>query len=147
MEKRSNATLRRATFPPAPLRRPLPQEGKTPTDRTPLRTRVLGLRCSERVLAYIRRHAGFKLGKFALVIQELEIRLKDENGPFGPPVVRCRLAVKLEQGGVVLVEKDAPTVLAAFDAALDATEVAVRRTLQRNRTIHRRGPRLPLQPS
>lgn len=147
MEKRSNASLRRATFAPARLRVPLPLEGKTTTERTPFRTRVVGLRCSERVLAYMRRHAGFKLGKFALCISDLEIRLKDENGPIGAPVVRCRVSVKLDLGGLVLVEKDAPTVLAAFDAAIEAAEMAVRRTLQRTRTIHRRGPRLELPPS
>lgn len=132
-----NAPVRRAAFPAAkaaPLTNPA---GRTRTDQTPLRIKLFGLAADESGKDYIRTHLGFKLGKFALTIQGIELRLRDESGPHGAPSVAVSLSITLADGGLVVVERAAAEPQAAFDTAVDVAERAVRRTLQRRRSRRR----------
>jgi len=132
-----NATSRRAAFPAArkaPLTNPV---GRTRTDQTPLRIKLFGLAADEAGKNYMRNHMGFKLGKFGLRIQGIELRVKDESGPHGAPVIAISLSIALEEGGLVVVERAAPEPQAAFDAAVEVAERAIRRTLQRRRSRRR----------
>lgn len=81
---------------------------------------------------YFRRHAGFKLGKFAFHIEALQVRLK----PSGPRAHRSLLAPGSPSSWparVVVVEQASSSPMAAFDLAIDSAERSVRRTLQKQR--------------
>lgn len=132
-----NAPVRRAAFPAARVAPLTIRTGRTRTDETPLRIKLFGLAADDTGKDYIRDHVGFKLGKFGLHIQGIELRLRDESGPHGAPVVAVSLSIMLEDGGLVVVERAATEPQAAFDRAVDVAERAIRRALQRRRS-HRR---------
>ena len=128
-----NATQRRLAFPSASRTPKLARSGRTLTAETPLRIRTFGLPATGQARAYVLQRAGFKFGKFALDIQGVEVRFKDESGPKGQPLVACTLTLPLVRGGLVVVERAADQIFAAFDTAVDVAERSVRRTLQRLR--------------
>lgn len=143
MRRNENAPQRRAAFPAA-NRVKAPLEGRRSLTReTPLRIKTFGLSADETSKAYIRKHLGFKLGKFALDIQTLEVQMKHESGPKGEPTLACAITVWLCNGGTVVIEKDAGKLLSAFDRAADVAERTVRRTLERMRVVARRSGRPP----
>jgi ribosome-associated translation inhibitor RaiA len=137
MTRKGNAPVRRSAFPPASLVSNQGRVGPTRTTETPLRVKTFGLAADGASRAYIRTRAGFKLGKFALHIQSVEIRLKDESGPHGEPLITCALSVLLGAGGVVIVERAGQEARATFDVAIDVAERAVRRWIQRRRSPKR----------
>ena len=140
MSRNQNAALRRSSFPPARLVSNQDRVGRTRTSETPLRIKVFGLSTDEHARGYICQHAGFKLGKFALHIKALDVRLKDESGPHGEPLATCTLSVDLDAGGFVVVVQSAHEPHAAFDLAIEVAERSVRRTLQRMRGFRRTKP-------
>lgn len=134
MTSHPNSRTRRCPFPPVAHLHPQPASGRTLTPETPLQVKTFGLRSDRDAMAYLHQRAGFKLGKFALVIRHVEVRLKDESGPKGSPEVRCSISVHLDEAGCVIVEHGADSSRAAFDLAIDRVERAVRRLLQRRRS-------------
>lgn len=106
--------------------------GRSTTRETPLRIRTPGSNVDDALRDYMRSRAGFKLGKFALSIVRLSVRVEDVAGPSGAPIYDCRFVVVLPGRQIVVAARDS-TVRAAFDAAVAATERAVRRCLQRGR--------------
>jgi ribosome-associated translation inhibitor RaiA len=144
MKKSHQATQRRSAFPPAAsLPASALAQGHSVTRETPLRFRTFGLSADEASKGYIRRHLGFKLGKFALDIEALDVHVKHESGPKGEPTVVCTITVRMRQAGTVVVEKDAGGLLPAFDRAAEVVERTVRRTLQRQRVVFRSGGQPP----
>lgn len=133
MRNNPNATQRRSEFPPARTKPRSEPVGPTTTVQTPLWIRTFGLSDIPDARSYVRRHAGFKLGKFAYHIEALQVRLKNESGPKGAPLSVCTITVKLGQAGVVVVEQASSSPIAAFDLAIDSAERSVRRTLQKQR--------------
>lgn len=131
MRNNPNAAQRRSEFPPARIQPRSKQIGRTTTEETPLWIRTFGLSGISDARPYVRRHAGFKLGKFAYHIEAMQVRMKNESGPKGGPLAVCTITVKLGQADMVVVEQAAPTPLVAFDLALDRAERSVRRTLQK----------------
>ena len=105
--------------------------GRSTTLETPLQIRVPVSDVNDTLRDYMRSRAGFKLGKFALSIVRLTVRV-EEAGPSGAPMYDCRFVAMLPGRQVVVNAREA-TVRAAFDSAVDATERAVRRRLQRGR--------------
>lgn len=140
MSDHTNASVRRAPFPTARHTAQRLRLGRTRTPETPLRIKAFGLNVSAFEEAYIHRHAGLRLGKFALHIQGLEIRLRDESGPHGAPKATCILTVVLDSGGVVVLSRAASRVWEAFDRALSGAARSVRKHLLRSRAFRREKP-------
>ena len=107
--------------------------GRSTTRETPLHIRARGPDVDDTLRDYMRGRAGFKLGKFALSIERLAVRVEDIAGLGGAPMYECRFVVMLPGHQVVVAARE-KTVRAAFDSAVEATERAVRRRLQRGRT-------------
>lgn len=137
MNPNKNATVRRSSFPPARLASNQNRLGSTRTSETPLRIKTFGISADEPSRIYIRERTGFKLGKFALHIQSLDIRLKDESGPHGEPLVSCSMTVLLDAGGLVVVERADSTSRSAFDFTIEVAERSVRRWLRHRHTFKR----------
>ncbi|MBI4912981.1 MAG: HPF/RaiA family ribosome-associated protein [Acidobacteria bacterium] len=131
MRYNPNSHQRRSAFPPAGTRPRSETLGRTTTEQTPLWVRTFGLAGIPDARTYVRRHAGFKLGKFAYHIEGLQVRMKNESGPKGAPLAVCTITVDLARAGIVVVEQASQSPMAAFDLALDSAERSVRRTLQK----------------
>lgn len=129
-----NATERRAPFEENPDLDGTPLDGRTTTRQTPLSIRTRDLELDEGERAHLRERLGFKLGKFALRIRRIVVRVVKESGPTGAPQVACRIDVALDPVRDVFVEQRHETIRGALDLAVDRTERAVRRTLERERT-------------
>jgi ribosome-associated translation inhibitor RaiA len=93
----------------------------------------------EELREYVHQRAGFKLGKYAPQVDRISVRFEDLNGPKGGPDSRCAVKVALSRHESVVVEVVEADYRQAFDHAMDATERAVRRTLERVRDKARRG--------
>lgn len=83
--------------------------------------------------AHIRRKLGIRLGKFASSIERVSVRTRDVNGPRGGVDQLCRIKVVLTGLPSVIFESRAISLRGAVDRALDGTERAVRRAVQRRR--------------
>ncbi|MFO1510463.1 MAG: HPF/RaiA family ribosome-associated protein [Steroidobacteraceae bacterium] len=104
------------------------------------------IRAEQRDLApddrtYIQRKLGTRLGKFARSIERISVRTDDANGPRGGIDRLCRIKVVLRGAPSVVYESRSSSLDAAVDGALAGIERAVRRTLQRRRTLPRRQPK------
>ena len=118
--------------------KPRQMRGRTDAPATPVVIREKGVVLEDSLRDYIRQRVGFKLGKFAESIERVSVRLEDLNGPKGSPAERCALKVVITRHESVMVEVVDAEYRVAFDAALDAGERAVRRTLERVKTKARR---------
>jgi hypothetical protein len=124
----------------APLADRVPRPAKTTAGRTfppvtPANIRVDGVRLDEEDRAYIRRRLGEKLGKYADSIERVTVRVSDVNGPRGGVDLLCRIKVVLSGLPSVVVEHQAALLKPALTRTLAGAERAVRRTLQRRRTL------------
>ena len=109
------------------------KSGRAGARIVPTHIRVFGTRLTEERRTRIRQNLGKKLGKFAASIERVSVRVKDVNGPRGGIDQLCRIKVVLRNLPSVVFEKVDPSLDAAIEGALDGTERAVRRTLQRRR--------------
>lgn len=136
---------RRQSFVPSVPKTEKRTIGRSTTGQTPLHVRVRGLDDFDDAMRdYARVRTGFKLGKYALRITRITVRFENVAGPKGAPAVACRFKVVLAGRGEVVVATTESSTRAAFDAAVDATERAVRRLLGRVRKTAKRsaaGPR------
>jgi CBS domain-containing protein len=107
--------------------------GRSGAGDTPAYIRSVGTALDTTDHAYLRRKLGAKLGKFASSIERVSVRIEDVNGPRGGVDKRSRIKVVLSGLPSVMVEEQHHTLQAAMDRALDRTETAVRRSLQRRR--------------
>jgi len=101
---------------------------------TPAHVRVTGVDLSADDREYIRRKLGMKLGKFALSIERVTVRLRDVNGPRGGVDHQCRVKVVLSGLPSVVVEVRNESMQGAIDAAMTAAARSVRKALQRRQT-------------
>lgn len=125
---------RRATFPaavPKPHKRSI---GRSTTAETPLHVRARGLEFDDELREYVRARTGFKLGKYGLNINRITVRFENAAGPKGAPAYTCKFKVLLPMRGDVVLAVTDESARAAFDAAVDATERAVRKLVSRSRT-------------
>lgn len=116
-----------ATIPKPAKRR----TGRTVAADTPLNVRSSGLVVGSPRRRLIHESVGRKLGKFALHIERVSVRVEDVNGPKGGVDKRCRIKVTVSGRPSLLVEKSGRSMQAAFDQAIDAVERAVRREIGR----------------
>jgi ribosome-associated translation inhibitor RaiA len=120
---------------PAWVPRPVKRvSGRTESARTAAHVRVIGVELDEDNRALIRRKLGMKLGKFAVSIERVTVRVSDTNGPRGGIDQVCNVKVVLTGLPSVVIERRDVALHAAIDVALRATEQAVRRSVDRRRT-------------
>jgi CBS domain-containing protein/ribosome-associated translation inhibitor RaiA len=108
--------------------------GRTESPLVPVNIRTKDVEVDDDVRDNIRRKLGMKLGKFALAIERVTVRLRDVNGPRGGIDHQCRVKVVLSGRPSVIVDVRNASMQAAIDEALSAVTQSVRRTLQRRRT-------------
>jgi len=99
----------------------------------PLPIRAFGIAPDPSSQAYLSERVGGKLGKFALHIQGLEIRMKRTGQAGEDPLISCALSVTLDGGVRLAVERTALAAREAFDHAMGVAERLIRRTLQHQR--------------
>jgi len=114
---------------------------RTAAAQTPAHIRVVGVPLDRADQDYLRRKLGRKLGKFAPAIERTSVRIEDANGPRGGIDKRCEIKVVLSGLPSVVVTEQHDSLQAAMDRALDRTERAVRRALERKRMKPVRPPR------
>jgi CBS domain-containing protein/ribosome-associated translation inhibitor RaiA len=127
---------------PRPQRR---AAGRTSPGETPAHIRSVDSLLDAADEAYVRRKLGRKLGKFALSIERVSVRVEDVNGPRGGVDKRCRIKIVLAGLPSVLVEERGSSLQGAMDGALAKAERVVRKALQKRqmkprRTREQRGP-------
>jgi ribosome-associated translation inhibitor RaiA len=97
----------------------------------PAHIRAVGAPVGAEDRAYLRRKLGMKLGKFARAIERVSVRIRDVNGPRGGVDKLCAIKVVLTRLPSVVVEAQHASLQAAMDGALQRTERAVKRSMQR----------------
>lgn len=142
---RAPATARRTRQPKAdsakraPLAAPLPRPAKRVAGRTPAALTPVHIRAQppldEASADYLRRKLGRKLGKFAPSIERASVRIDDVNGPKGGIDKRCRIKAVVSGLPSVVVEERHEALRAAMDRAMNRIERAVRKQVQRRRTV------------
>jgi ribosome-associated translation inhibitor RaiA len=142
----SGPTAAQRSTLPATLPRPV----KLTRDRTytvppPAHIRVRGVETEDHQRDTIARKLGMKLGKFASSIERITVRLSDANGPKGGRDQTCRIKVVLSGLPSLVVEERASVLHDAIDRAMQATALAVRRSVQRRRlkALHHRASQPP----
>lgn len=136
---RSNSSTRRAPIGVAANAKPRAEQGRTSAPETPLSVRAKDVEVDAALRAYVAQRAGFKLGKFANAIERITVRFEDLNGPKkGAPADRCAIKVVISRHESVLVEVVEHDPRVAFDTAIDSTERAVRRALEKPKSKARR---------
>ncbi len=135
---RSNAT-RRAPMGVAPETVAKETRGRTISPETPVAIRAKDGGVDDELRAYVHQRAGFKLGKYAPQVDRISVRFEDMNGPKGGADSQCTVKVVLSRHESVVVEVVEADYRQAFDHAIDSTERAVRRTIERIRERTRRG--------
>ena len=108
--------------------------GRTEAPHVPANIRTMNVDLDEETRAYIRRKLGMKLGKFALSIERVTVRLRDVNGPRGGVDHQCRVKIVLSGLPSVVVEVRNESMQGAIDAAMTAAARSVRKALQRRQT-------------
>ena len=115
---------------PKPLKR---QAGRTVAHEVPSNIRVFAVELDRDERARIRQRLGVKLGKYSTSIERVTVRVKDVNGPRGGVDHTCSIKVVLSGLPSVIFESQDASRQAAIYRAINGSERAVRRTLQRRR--------------
>jgi CBS domain-containing protein/ribosome-associated translation inhibitor RaiA len=108
--------------------------GRTEAPLVPANIRAMGVDVDADTRAYIRRKLGMKLGKFALSIERVSVRVRDVYGPRGGVDHQCQIKVVLSGLPSVVVDVHQESMQAAIDEAIAAAARGVRRSIQRRRT-------------
>ena len=127
---------RRAPMGAAALRDDRATRGRTTSTTTPVHVR----NTSARALIdrdWLRQRLGFKLGKFALRIDRMNVSLRDENNTPGTPMLRATVTLRLARGESIASSARGTTPTTAVSAAIRASERALRRATERRRTARR----------
>jgi ribosome-associated translation inhibitor RaiA len=130
---------RRAPMGAAADREPRPTRGRTTSTTTPVHVRNTTAR-AEIDSEWLRQRLGFKLGKFALQIDRMNVSLRDENGTPGTPTLRATVTLHLARGESIASSARSTTPTAAVSAAIRASERALRRATERRRSARRTTP-------
>src|SRR5665213_2307801 len=101
---RSSESATRGAFAsevPRPAKR---KAGRTTATQVPANIRVAGIEVSDEERDYIRKRLGMKLGKFALAIERVTVRIRDINGTRGGVDKVCNIKVVLSDLPSVVFE-------------------------------------------
>lgn len=82
---------------------------------------------------WLRQRLGFKLGKFAIRIDRVDVVLRDEAGPTGAPSVRTTIQLHGSRHALTTATARAATAQSAVSGALRSVERSFRRDLERSR--------------
>jgi ribosome-associated translation inhibitor RaiA len=120
----------------SPLARRMPRPAKLRRNRyassdIPAHIRAVGASIDAEDRAYMRRKLGRKVGKFARAVERVSVRIRDVNGPRGGVDKACTIKVTLTGLPSVVVEQRDASLRNAMDAAMQRTERAVRRAMER----------------
>jgi ribosomal subunit interface protein len=115
--------------------------GRTESPHVPVNIRAMDIEVDDETRGYVRRKLGRKLGKFAMSIERVSVRLRDVNGPRGGIDHRCRIKVVLSGLPSVVAEGQHTSMKEAIDAAMATAERSVRRRVQRRRMEPRKRAR------
>jgi len=121
-----------------PLPTSLPRQLKLSRDRSgtvlpPAHIRVMGAEIEDSDRKHIARKLGMRLGKFASSIERVTVRLSDVNGPRGGQDQVCQVKVVISGVPSIVIEERDSRLQRAVDRAINATALAVRRSVQRRR--------------
>jgi ribosome-associated translation inhibitor RaiA len=119
------------------------EQGRRLPAHVPFVLRGLGMRIDGTFREYVQKRVGFKLARFGVALDRVAIRLERVSGERGAPAYVCRFAVDVPSAGKVTVEASDPSVRAAFDAAADAAERALRRLVESRAERKTSGRRRP----
>lgn len=108
-----------------------------------VQVRLRGLEVPDVVREAIGRRIHFALGRFGGRLRSAAALVVDENGPRGGIDKRCRVELRLRDGGSLIVERSGERVLATIDEALDRAARSLVRHLERPHG----GPRAPAPPT
>lgn len=108
-----------------------------------MRMRISGKKVplGEQTTAFVERRMRFALTCFAPMIDDVVVTLGDEAGPRGAPAKKCRVAVRLQRSGSVVVDSTDISFETAASRAAERASRTVARQLHRKRQIsqyHRR---------
>jgi hypothetical protein len=95
--------------------------GRTPISKTPVRIRATGLTLTPAVREQARTQVGGRLARFATLIDHVDVRFEDVNGPRGGIDTVARIQVALAGRPRVFVAergRDAPSALARAASAV-----------------------------
>jgi ribosome-associated translation inhibitor RaiA len=110
--------------------------GRTTSTPTPVHVRNNSARAAiDR--DWLRQRLGFRLGKFAVLIDRMNVSLRDENNTLGKPTLRATLTLHLARGESIASSARGMTPAAAVSAAIRASERALRRATERRRSARR----------
>ncbi len=87
---------------------------------------------------FVARRLRFALSRFQYQIEEVTVRLSDENGPKGGTDKVCRVVAKVSSRRLFVKDAD-PDLHAAVSHAAERLERAVSRELERNRVLRPEG--------
>ncbi|MEX2182517.1 MAG: HPF/RaiA family ribosome-associated protein [Gemmatimonadaceae bacterium] len=138
MARSKSKASRRAPMGVAANSKPRNERGRTVSEETPLALRARGVEVDDALRDYIHQRAGFKLGKYAPIIERATVRLENVSGAKGAPACRCAVKVVITRNESVVVQVVEYEHRAAFDRAIDAAERAVRRAVERVKSKARR---------
>ena len=87
--------------------------------------------------AYIERRLLFTLGRHARHVRTLKFRLTEQDSTTGSGAKLCFLAAKLVPSGEVIVMETNRDLYAAVSHAIERFKTALRRKIERRRTLRR----------
>ena len=127
---------RRAPMGAAALRDDRATRGRTTSTTTPVHVRNTS---ASAVIDrdWLRQRLGFKLGKFAVMIDRMNVSLRDENNTPGTPMLRATVTLHLARGEPIASSARGTTPTVAVSAAIRASERALRRATERRRRVRR----------
>jgi putative sigma-54 modulation protein len=97
--------------------------------------RTAGVELSREDRDYIKHRVDQKVGKLMPSVERVSLRLTDVNGPKGGVDKVCRAKVMVRGLPPVVIERRDPSARAAVDGVLAATTRAVRKVIDRRRTM------------
>ena len=87
---------------------------------------------------HISRRLAFALSRFSGRLKDVEVRLRDENGPKGGLDKVCRIKATLHGLPTLVVEAVGSDLYATIDTAADRAGRALGRSLRRREDAHHR---------
>ena len=88
--------------------------------------------------AHVERRLQYAIGRFARRIAQVSVRLADLNGPRGGVDQSCRITIHFRPRGEIIIEECSADPESAVSLAAGRAGHAVRREVERRRTVRAR---------
>jgi hypothetical protein len=99
--------------------------------------RTRGLALTENLHRVIRGSVSAAIGRFTRRVQGVFVWVEDTNGPKGGRGMRCRMVIRLKQGGRLMVSAEAINEYAAVGRAANRARARLVRRIDRGRRARR----------